>query len=525
MSDTGRVTPPRLVTALLALSLLAAACGGDDPQAAPMTTATPSVSASATPSASVTATPTASSTATAPAPAATLAPWKPCGDDGFQCSSLKVPLDVADATKGTVTLALTRKRATRPADRIGSLVINPGGPGSSAVGYLQAAWTAIPAGVRARFDLVAFDPRGVGRTAPVRCASTADLDRYYHLDPTPDTDAELTAYVAGNAKLSAGCQQRSGRVLPYVSTREAADDLDRVRAALGDDTLTYLGYSYGTAIGATYLERHPTKVRAMVLDGALDPRLTWDKLLEGQSKGFDLALGAFMDDCERTSCPWRDEVDGDLLEEFDALAARIDNKAIAGVGSRTVGPGEFSLGAGYGLYSKNLWPTLASALVQAHRGRGAEILAMNDRYLDRTGSGYENVLEANVAVNCIDRPWPSGTADYLALADRVREDAPRFGPAIALSGLACAPWPVAEVMEPRTVTGKGAPPVVVIGTTRDPATPYEWSVALAEQLDKGVLLINEGDGHTVYRAGAKACIRERVDAYLLTAKAPSPARC
>ncbi len=521
VAQTAAMTPTRLVPGLVALVLLASACSSevDPPRTSPVPAPT---TASAPPPATPTATPPASSKP--PAPAA-LTAWKACDGDGFQCSTLKVPLDEADPSKGTVTLALTRKRASRPADRIGSLLINPGGPGSSAVGYLQAAWQAIPAGVRARFDLVAFDPRGVGRTAPVRCGTTAELDRYFHLDPTPDNQAELKAYTDGNAALAAGCQKRSARVLPYVSTREAADDLDRVRAALGDDKPTYLGYSYGTAIGATYLERHPTKVRAMVLDGALDPRLTWDKLLEGQSKGFDLALGAFMTDCQKTRCPWRQEVTGDLLEEFDALAARIDASSLPGVGARRVGPGEFSLGAGYGLYSKNLWPTLASALVQAHRGKGAEILAMNDRYLDRTDSGYENVIEANLSVNCIDRPWPSETSEYLALAERVRPDAPRFGPAIALSGLSCAPWPVGEVLGPRTVRGQGSPPIVVIGTTRDPATPYEWSVALAEQLDKGVLLINEGDGHTVYRAGAKACIRDRVDSYLLTAKAPSPARC
>ena len=513
----GSPTPVRLVVPLLALSLVAAGCsGGDDPVVAP----TPSPTATAT-----TASPSATPTASASAAPARFAAWKGCGDDGFQCTTLTVPLDAADPSKGTVALAVTRKRATDQATRIGSLVINPGGPGSSAVGYLQAAWTGVPAPVRARFDLVAFDPRGVGGSAPVRCGTTAELDRYFSLDPTPDDDAELQAYVQGNQALDAGCVKRSARVLPYVSTREAADDLDRVREALGDERLTYLGYSYGTAIGATYLERHPTKVRAMVLDGALDPTLTWDRLLEGQSKGFDLALGAFMADCERTRCAWRREVKGDLLQAFDALAARLERASIPGSGGRRVGPAEFSLGAGYGLYSKNLWPTLASALVQAQRGRGAEILEMNDRYLDRTPEGYENVLEANVAVNCIDRPWPSETEAYTALAERVRPAAPRFGPAIALSGLSCAAWPVPEVLEPREVTGTGAPAVVVIGTTRDPATPYEWSVALAGQLDEGVLLINEGDGHTVYRAGAKACIRERVDAYLLTGEPPSPARC
>jgi len=508
---TSRQRPVVLPAMLLTLGLLAAGCSkpADPPSTAPSAAASP---------------PAAATSSAPPAAVAAKLVWKDC-DGAFSCSSLDVPLDDRDPGGGTVALALVRKRATGR-DRIGSLLLNPGGPGASAVGFLEQAYTEIPAGVRARFDLVAFDPRGVGRSAPVRCETTAQLDRYFALDPTPDSPDELRAYDRGNVELAAGCARRSGRVLPHVATAEAAADMDRVRAALGDDKLTYLGFSYGTSIGAAYLDRYPTRVRAMVLDGALDPTLTWDGFLSGQSKGFDTALQAFLADCERVRCPFREAVTGALGTAYDALAMRVDGHPLSGAGDRTVGPGEFSLGVGAGLYDRQYgWPAIAAALKDAERGDGRRLLALSDGYLERGPDGYANVSEANLAVNCIDRPWPKDLASYVRLADRVSKGSPRFGEAIALSGLGCRQWPVQPVSRPHPVTGKGAPPVLVIGTTRDPATPYAWAVGLSRQLTSGVLLTNEGDGHTVYRADAKACIREPVDTYLLTGRAPAPVRC
>jgi pimeloyl-ACP methyl ester carboxylesterase len=457
-----------------------------------------------------------------PEPPPVVLAWQPCAS-GFECAVLAVPRDRSDPAAGTVDLAVTRLPVRDAAARVGSLVVNPGGPGSSAVGYLHAAWQQVPEAVRARFDLVAFDPRGVGSSAPVRCVSTEEMDAIVSLDPTPDDAGELRALEDGGRLLAAGCARQSGDLLPHLSTEEAARDLEQLRSSLGDPGLTYLGYSYGTSIGAEYLRLFPTHVRAMVLDSALDPALTWDRLLEGQAAGFDLALGAFLEDCERTGCAFRRAVDGDLLSAFDALAEQVEQSPLPGDGARTVGPGEFSLGVGAGLYSRDQgWPALAQGLALAQEGDGGMLLALSDAYLDRTEDGYENTSEANLAVNCIDRPWPRESDPYLALAERVQATAPRFGPAIAMSGIPCASWPVRPVREPGPVRAEGAPPVVVIGTIRDPATPYAWSQALADQLDGGVLVTVDGDGHTAYRAGASACLRRPVDAYLLDAVPPPP---
>jgi pimeloyl-ACP methyl ester carboxylesterase len=435
-----------------------------------------------------------------------------------------VQLDDADLSKGSVAIALTRHRAT--GRKIGSLVINPGGPGASAVEYVQGNYSGFPRVVRQRFDIVGFDPRGVGRTAPVRCLSTKQLDAYFHLDPVPDSPAERTALLEGNRKLANGCQARSGRVMPYVSTRIVAQDLDRVRQAVGDAKLTYLGYSYGTAIGASYLDQFPTRVRAMVLDGALDPSTSWEQLLEGQSRGFDVALQAFLADCEKTRCAFRQAVSGSLVKAFDDLAARVDQKPLPGDGERTVGPDEFSLGVGLGLYSRrNGWPAIAQALADAVHGEGAYLLSLSDAYLDRGEKGYKNISEANLAVNCIDRPWPRTEGPYYQLAEKVRPKYPRFGPAIALSGLGCSVWPTASVGTPHEVHAPGMPPVVVIGTTRDPATPYSWAQALAKQLSGGVLITHVGDGHTVYRSSAPACLQRPVNDYLVSLRVPTSLTC
>jgi pimeloyl-ACP methyl ester carboxylesterase len=505
---------------LLVLSLAAACSGGSShPAAQPTPTVSP--------------TPASTPTKGHPSPAGhtavsphmgVLSTWKAC-DNGFQCATLTVPLDEKKPSLGTVALALTRHRATG-SHRIGSLITNPGGPGASAVDWLQGSYGEFPSAIRKRFDLVTFDPRGVGHTSPVHCLTTSGLDAYFHLDPAPDSAKERAALLQGDRTLAAGCLRRSARILPYVTTKIVAQDLDRVRQAVGDAKLTYLGYSYGTAVGASYLDQFPTRVRAMVLDGALDPAMTWDQFVAGQSMGFDVALKAFLADCQRNRCAFRDAVQGDLGAAFDALAHKVEASPLPGDGTRTVGPDEFTLGVGAGLYSRrNGWPAIADALAAAERGDGAGLLSLNDLYLERGPDGYSTLSEANYAVNCIDRPWPRSEAPYYALAAKVAKSYPRFGPAITLSGLGCAVWPVPATGRPHAVHAPGSPAVLVVGQTRDPATPYVWAQALARELSHGVLLTHDGDGHTVYRVGAPACLLQPINDYLLSLRVPGATRC
>jgi pimeloyl-ACP methyl ester carboxylesterase len=505
--------PPALLLAVLAAALLGAGCSATAPAEPPEPP--PVASPSAAPPA-----PTAE-----PEPAPVALDWQPC-EEGFECATLPVVLAADAPAAGSVELAVTRRPAADPAQRIGSLVVNPGGPGASAVDYLQAAWKQVPEPVRARFDLVAVDPRGVGRSAPVRCLDTAGSTPTSRWTPDPDDDGELAELQAGNRRLVDGLRD----VLPASCCRTSRPSRPRAtstccarRWATGAHLPRLL---HGTSIGAAYLDRYPGASAAMVLDGGIDPTLSWDALLAGQSTGFDAALTPSWPTASATRCAFRPRRRRDLGAAYDALAARVEERPLPGDGRRPSGPGEFSLGVGAGLYSRDSgWPAIASGLAQAHDGDGSTLLALSDSYLDRTDGGYANVSEANLAVNCTDRPWPRDVAPYLALADRVEADAPRFGRAIALSGLACSLWPVEAVREPAPVTGEGAPPVVVVGTTRDPATPYAWSQALAAQLSSGVLLTYDGDGHTVYRAGAPACVRDALDAYLLTATAPPETRC
>ena len=451
--------------------------------------------------------------------------WEACGG-GFECTVLEVPLVEGDPAQGTVPLALTRLPAADRVNRVGSIVVNPGGPGLSAVDHLQAAWTSTLPVVRERFDLVAFDPRAVGRSSPLRCASTAELDRYFALDPTPDGPDELTALAQGAGALATACARGAGRLLGHLSTAAAVGDLEAVRVAVGDERLTYLGYSYGTTIGAGYLDRFPDRVRAMVLDSPIPASLTWDEVLTGQAVGFERALSAFLADCARTACAFHRVVGGDLDVAYDRLLASVEDAPLPGDRTRTVGPGEAFLGVIAALYDQDSgWPALAAALAAAAQGDGTPLLALADGYLGRGLEGYSTVSEANLAVSCSDRPWPDDPGAYDALGQRLAERAPRFGRAVALAGLSCAAWPAKPDAVPAPVTGEGAPPVLVLGTTGDPATPYAWAVELAGRLDDAVLLTARGQEHTVYDVDGPSCVVEAVDAYLLTLEVPEPVRC
>jgi pimeloyl-ACP methyl ester carboxylesterase len=392
----------------------------------------------------------------------------------------------------------------------GSLIVNPGGPGASGVDYVRGSAGTF-AGVTPDFDLVSFDPRGVGRSKPVRCESSAQLDAYVGVDPTPDTAAEHAAMVRSSREFAAACYQRNGQYLEHVGTIDAARDMDVLRAAVGDRKLTFYGGSYGTYLGAKYAQLFPHRIRAMVLDGALDPRQPTAAENRVQAIGFETDLRDFLANCVHTSsCPFpSSDAEGGL----DRLAAQIDAHPLS-VGSRHLGPGEFFEGLAFGLYSTTYWSALRQALASAQKGDGRLLLSFSDYLTDRHADGsYSNLIESNLAINCIDRPSPRQVSAYDASARAFARLAPHFGVPIAYGSLPCAFWHVPPVEQAHAVHAKGAPPIVVIGTTRDPATPYVWAKALASQLASGVLVTFDSDGHTAYEHG-NSCIVSAVNAYL-----------
>ncbi len=414
-------------------------------------------------------------------------------------------------------MAIDRHPAT--GQKIGSLLVNPGGPGASGVDALPGLVSQMPSDLLAHFDIVGFDPPGVGRTAPITCLDSEGLYQYFHTDPEPVTASGFTALVAADRTFAEGCEAQSGAELPYVSTVDAARDMDVLRAALGDPQLTYLGFSYGTLLGATYAGLFPTHVRAMVLDGALDPALPVVSQLDQQSASLDQQLQQYFASCTHSaSCPWKPGPNPTAT--YEALLARVRAHPLPAAGtSRTVGPSEVLYGTAVTLYSTTTWDDLSYALAQASQGKGTDFLNLFDAYTGRSANGsYSNLFEANAAVNCLDSPAPT-LAQLQAAAPAAEAAAPIFGLQNLYSEAGCSVWPVPATGRVAAIRAVGSPKIVVVGSTGDPITPYRWAQALASQLANGVLLTRVGDGHTAY--DASSCIRSDVDRYLIDRTAPS----
>ena len=451
--------------------------------------------------------------------------WVDCGA-GYQCTRVSAPLDWDAPAAGAIEIAVKRLPASGSAEqRIGSLLINPGGPGGSGVERLAGIVDrAIGADIRAAYDVVSFDPRGVGQSTPVTCGDDAALtDRYYTRDPDIDNQADLDQARTLVRLFGRACLAATGPLLGEVDTVSTAHDLDLLRAVLGDSQLHFLGFSYGTFLGATYADLYPENVSRMVLDGALDPAQSLDDLLIGQAIGFENALRAYVTDCQAGgSCPLTGGVDAGVAQVAELVDRAEETPIPAGDGRQLNGTLAF-YGIVANLYSHRLWPNLTAALSEAiSSGTGVRLLADANRYLDRTPDGgyTKNANMARTAINCLD--YPAVRRDYdqmVAFADRVAAVAPTFGEVFAM-GAGCEAWPFPATGVRHPITAEGASPILVIGTTGDPATPYAWSVALAEQLASGVLLTWVGEGHTAYgRAGA--CVRGAVEGYLLTGTPPA----
>jgi pimeloyl-ACP methyl ester carboxylesterase len=455
--------------------------------------------------------------------------WRDCGVPGFQCATMKAPLDYADPGAGDVRLAVARKKATGKAKPLGSLLVNPGGPGGSAVDYLQQyAGIGYPAEVRARYDMVAVDPRGVARSEPVQCLNGRQMDTFTETDMTPDDQKETARLVGEYKTFAEACGTHSAQLLRHVSTADSARDMDILRAALGDPKLNYVGASYGTFLGATYAGLFPERVGRMVLDGAMDPSLSARELNLQQTAGFETAFQSFAKDCaKRTDCPLgtKGSTPTQIADNLRTFFQKLDAHPVptGDPDGRKLTESLATTGVIAAMYDQAEWEQLRDALHAAMKDNdGAGLLALSDSYYERDSDGhYSNLMFANAAVNCLDLPPAFTSPEQVEKAlPEFEKASPVFGPNLAWASLNCAYWPVKATGEPHRIKAQGAAPIVVVGTTRDPATPYPWAQSLARQLSSARLLTYVGDGHTAYGRGS-TCIDSAIDTYLLSGTPPT----
>lgn len=462
--------------------------------------------------------------------------WEECGEN-LDCATLDVPVDHADLAGPTVALALVRHRATDPAQRIGSLLINPGGPGGSASDVVEAIPAAAEAGmppytpeVLARFDVVGMDPRGVDGSAGVRCLTDPQREENLALDGDPALPgfAPRDVLLAEVEELTTACAAGvDPLLLANLATDDVARDMDLVRAALGEERITYLGQSYGTLLGATYATLFPERVRQMVLDAPVDP-LTWqaDPLgaLLDQTASAEGVLDAWFATCRGESCPFGG---GNPEAAFDALVARLeaaplDVPAQGAIPAQQVDGADLLFAARTAAFSPLFWPVLTTALVAAESGDGSVVAALGSALVRNSDGTPNGLAEANVAINCLDRATPADLAEHDRNAAEAAALAPRFGTSSGYAALACASWPAAN---PDRFTGPytaaGAPPVLVVGGREDSQTPYDWAESMTRELDGAVLLTREGYGHGSYGSGAP-CVDAAVDRLLVDGTLPAP---
>ncbi|WP_149184288.1 alpha/beta hydrolase [Streptomyces sp. TRM49041] len=449
--------------------------------------------------------------------------WRPCEapeggaepGSAWRCASVKVPLDYAKPDGETLSIALVRKEAHKQSGRIGSLLFNFGGPGASGVEILPGAARAYDS-LNARYDLVGFDPRGVGGSSAVVCRSDEEqAASEARVDLTPDMAAEEAAYMKNGADFGAGCARRSGKLIGHVTTSNTARDLDLIRHVLGDGKLNYFGISYGTQLGAAYAHLFPKNTGWTVLDAVVDPTVDSKGHARHQTTGFQRALNNYF------------ESTGEGAEKGTARVARLlkrlDAQPLPTSGDRKLTESLALTGIVLPLYSEGSWPLLTEALQEAEEGRGDALLRLADMYNDRDPDGhYGTDSHSQRAISCADSNQRPTLAEAKALLPEFRRISPVFGEFLAWDTAGwCADWPVKGEWTTQDVSAPGAGPILVIGTTGDPATPYEGARKMADGLGDGVgiLITNKGEGHGAY--GTSSCVTRTVDDYLLRGEVPS----
>ncbi|HNJ96582.1 MAG TPA: alpha/beta hydrolase [Ilumatobacteraceae bacterium] len=441
--------------------------------------------------------------------------WSNQGD-GMEEGWLEVPLDYAHPEGETVRLYLARHKAVDTANRIGSLLVNPGGPGYGGSGLAFSAEGIYGQDLLDRFDIIGWDPRGTGFSEPaIDCVD--DYDQYFGLDSSPDTPAERQALIDAGTKFGEGCVERNGDLLKFVSTADTARDMDAIRQALGEDKITYFGFSYGSELGATWATMFPDTVRAAVLDGAVDPTVGYLQQNIQQAAGFEATFDTFLAQCSAApGCAFHNG--GDAEGAFDRLSADIDAQPLTVDPDRTpVTQGVLMTAVADAMYDPSYWPTLEQALADLQDGDGEAVLALYDDYYGRYGEEWDDALEAYFAIGCLDDPGSTGPDDLYSHEAEFAAAAPRLGRGWMAELTFCSVWPVPSVGQVE-ITGKGAGPILVVGTTGDAATPLESSRNMAHALEDGRLVVVGADQHTGY--GVNRCVDTTVDDYLVDPTTP-----
>ncbi|MEG3627622.1 alpha/beta hydrolase [Streptomyces poriticola] len=440
----------------------------------------------------------------------------------WQCAAMEAPLDWEEPDGETLDIALVRARSSADAeDRIGSLLFNFGGPGASGVTTLPGL-AADYENLRTRYDLVSFDPRGVGNSSGVRCLDAPAMAEMVQQDATPDDgDDEVDAFRKYQREYAAACEKNSGRVLPHVGTADAARDMDLIRRVLGDDKLHYFGISYGTELGGTYAHLFPRNVGRAVLDGVVDPTQNQLENALAQAAGFQLAFDHFAAWCVRNGCPLGGSVE-EVTQRVMQLADRLDDRPLTLDGDRRLTGSLLLQGIMAALYSETAWPALEVGLAAAAAGDGDTMLNLADILSGRHGNVFSDLQDANTAITCADRSdryTPDEVADR---ASEFEAASAVFGETAMWGTLQCTGWPVPGKAAHPEVSAPGAAPILLVGNTGDPATPYQGAARMAEQLGRGVgvQLTYKGEGHGAYHSG-NSCVRDAVDAYLLDGRVPA----
>jgi pimeloyl-ACP methyl ester carboxylesterase len=443
--------------------------------------------------------------------------WRTCYDS-LLCADVLVPIDYTNIKLGTFRISMLKYEATNKEDRIGSLFVNPGGPGASGVEYAYSAEYIFSPQVLALYDIVGFDPRGVGRSAPIRCLTDDETDANYASDSKPDNAQEFEALIKETQDYVEKCEKNTKNLTAY-GTENTARDMDVIRAVLGDKKLNYLGKSYGTYLGTIYAQLFPDTVGRIVLDGAIDPEATPLQQSLIQAVGFDQALDAFIKDClQLDTCPLpKDATEQYFTDLFDSVA----KKPLTTKTKRVATESLVVLGTASALYdNESGWPMLRVALKQAQNGNGFMFLSLADAYAGRQPNGTypTNEGDSGFVIDCLDWNDSRSNEQIAQDAQTFKEQAPVFGLYLAYSGLSCKYFN--GIKQPIKIKQIKTTPIIIIGTLRDPATPYSWAVALHKLITNSRLITLDGDGHTGHGRGS-TCVDKSVDAYFITGKIPA----